>query len=193
MSARRDGQGWKSITARFAAHDDLRELGHAELVGVPAGRERDARRLDPLGPLLGHALLVDLLALDPVGEAAQLRRPLAQRTHDPLADGEVVVDEVALRVPRLGEQHLVGVRDLDEPLPDLDLDERRGHGVTLLGGPVRPCRAVPTPLPSGGRRRERTEIPAPIAPPDIGRNGIRRGACRQTPGERSSRTHHFRK
>ena len=106
---------------------DLRELGHAELVGVTAGRERDARRLDPLGALLGHPLLVDLLALDPVGKAPQLGRPLAQRAHDALADREVVADEVALRVARGRKQHLVGVRDLDDTLPDLDLDERRGH------------------------------------------------------------------
>ncbi len=114
---------------------DLRELGHAELVGVPAGRERDARRLDPLGTLLGHALLVDLLALDPVREAAQLRRPLAQRPHDPLADREVVVDEVALRVPRGREEHLVRVRHLDDPLADLELDERRRHRANRI-----PCR-----------------------------------------------------
>ena len=110
---------------------NLGELGHAELVGMPSGRERDARRLDPLGPLLGHALLVDLLALDPVREAAQLGRPLAQRPHDALADREVVADEVALGVPRGREQHLVGVRDLDDTLPDLDLDERRGHRLTV--------------------------------------------------------------
>ena len=112
---------------------DLRELGDAELVGMAARRERDARRLDPLGALLGHALLVDLLALDPVREAAELRRPLAQRADDALADREVVVDEVALRVTRCREQHLVGVRDLDEALPDLDLDERRGHRLTVSG------------------------------------------------------------
>ena len=38
-SARRDGHGWKSIVARFAAHDDLRELGDAQLVRVPPRRE----------------------------------------------------------------------------------------------------------------------------------------------------------
>ena len=112
--------------------DDLRELGHAELVGMPAGRERDARRLDPLGALLGNALLVDLLALDPVGEAPELRRPLAQRADDPLADGEVVVDEVALRVPRVGEEHLVGF---------------------VTGRPVRRPRARRTATPCGKVRR----------------------------------------
>ena len=86
-----------------------------------------------LGPLLGHALLVDLLARDPVREAAELGRSLAERADDAVADGEVVVDEVALRVPRVREQHLVRVRDLDDPRADLELDERRCHGMTLDG------------------------------------------------------------
>ena len=115
------------------APDDLRDLGHAQLVRVPARGERDTRHLDPVGPLLGHALLVDLLARDPVREAAELRRTLAERAHDAVADGEVVVDEVALRVARVREQHLVRVRDLDDPRADLELDERGCHGMTLDG------------------------------------------------------------
>jgi hypothetical protein len=63
----------------------LCELGHAELVRVPPGGEAHTRDLDPVRPLLGHSLLVDLLALDAVGEAAQLRRPLVERAHDPIA------------------------------------------------------------------------------------------------------------
>src|ERR671933_2975068 len=45
---------------------DLRELGDAELVCVPARREADPRGLDPVGPLLRHALLVDRLPLGAV-------------------------------------------------------------------------------------------------------------------------------
>ena len=116
--------------------DDLRDLGDAQLVGVPSRGEGDPRHLDPLGPLLRHALLVDLLARDPVREAPQLRRPLAQGADDPLADGEVVVDEVALRVPGVGEEHLVGVRDLDEARADLELDEGRGHVRDTTGRPL---------------------------------------------------------
>ena len=78
--------------------DHLRELGDAELVGVPPRREGHARRLHPLRPLLGHALLVDRLAGDAVREAAQLRRPLVQRADDALADCDVVLGEVALRL-----------------------------------------------------------------------------------------------
>ena len=115
--------------------DDLRELRHAELVGVSAGGKGDARSLDPLGALLGHALLVDLLAFDPVREAAQLGRPLAQRPHDPVPDRDVVVDEVALRVPGARKEHLVRVRHLDDALPDLELDERRRHRPTVSALP----------------------------------------------------------
>jgi hypothetical protein len=87
---------------------DLRQLGHAELVGMPARRKRDPRDLDPVGPFLRHPLLIDLLALDPVREAAELRRPLAERADDPVADGEVVVDEVALGWPASAKSTLSG-------------------------------------------------------------------------------------
>jgi hypothetical protein len=90
------------------------------------------RDLDPVGALLGHALLVDLLALDAVREAPELGRAVAQCADDAVPDGDVVVGEVTLRVPRLGKEHLVRVRDLDDPLADLELDERRGHSATLL-------------------------------------------------------------
>ena len=106
---------------------DLGQLGHAELVGMPAGREGDARDLDPVRPLLGHALLVDHLALDAVGEAAKLCRPFAQRPHDPLADRQVVADEIELRLAAGRKEHLVRVRHLDDPLPHLELDEGRRH------------------------------------------------------------------
>jgi hypothetical protein len=106
---------------------DLGDLGHAELVRVPPGRERDPGSLDPVRPLLGHALLVDHLALDPVREPAQLGRTLVERAHDPVADGEVVVDQVTLRLLAGRKEHLVRVRDLHDPRPDLDLNERRRH------------------------------------------------------------------
>ena len=84
--ARREGHGWKSIVPEVRGPGDLRELGDAQLVRVAARRERDARDLDPVGAVLGHALLVDRLALGPAGMALQLRRPLVQRADDPVAD-----------------------------------------------------------------------------------------------------------
>ena len=90
---------------------------------MPAGRKRDASGLDPLRPFLGHSLLVDHLALDPVRKAAQLRRPLVERAHDPLPDREVVLDQVSLRLLPRRKEHLVGVRHLDGAAADVELDE----------------------------------------------------------------------
>ena len=108
--------------------DHVGELGDAELVGVPPGGEGDPGGLDPLGTLLGDALLVDRLALGPVRVALELGRPLVEGAHDPVPDREVVVDEVELRLAARREVHLVRVGDLDEALTDLQLDERRRHG-----------------------------------------------------------------
>src|SRR5207302_6929668 len=55
---------------------DVRDLGDAQLVRVPPGREGHARGLDPLRPLLGDPLLPDHLAADALGLALQLARPL---------------------------------------------------------------------------------------------------------------------
>ena len=57
---------------------------------------------------------------------------LAQRPDDPVPDRDVVVDEVALRVPGVRKEDLVWVRDLHGARPDLELHERRRHGGTLL-------------------------------------------------------------
>ena len=126
--------------------DHLRELGDAELVGMTARGEGHARRLDPLRTLLGNALLVDRLARDPVREAAELRRPLVQRADDSLTDREVVLGEVALRLHRLREEHLVRVRQFDDPLAHLELDERARHARHAsrrrAGTLARSCRPV---------------------------------------------------
>src|SRR6266702_7141206 len=66
--------------------------------------------------------------------ALELARPLVQRAHDPLADGDEVADEVELRLAPGGEVHLVGIRDLDGPASDLELDERGGHDRSIVSG-----------------------------------------------------------
>src|SRR5262249_39487691 len=125
------GPGVEVDGAEIRRPRDLGDLGDAELVRVAARRERDARRLDPVRTLLGHALLVDRLALDPAGEAPQLRRPLVQRTHDPLLDGKVVADEVELGVPAAGEVDLVRIGYADDARPDLELDRLGGHAAKV--------------------------------------------------------------
>ena len=110
--------------AKVRCPGHVRQLGHAELVRVPSGRERHPGGLDPLGPLLGHALLIDRLSFGAVRMALQLCRTLVQRPHDAVADREVVLDEVELRFPTRAKEDLVRVRHLDDPLADLELDER---------------------------------------------------------------------
>ena len=121
--------------------DDVRDLGDAELVGVPARRERDARGLDPVGPALRHALLPDHLAADALRLPLQLAGALVERAHDAVADGDEVADEVELRLAARREVDLVRVRDLDDPAADLELDERRRHA----GSIVKACWRTPGP------------------------------------------------
>ena len=99
---------------------------------MPAGRERDARGLDPVGAPLRDALLPDHLAADALRLPLQLARPLVQRAHDPVADRDEVADEVELRLAAGREVDLVGVRDLDGAAPDLELDERRRHDRSIV-------------------------------------------------------------
>src|SRR5581483_7347813 len=110
---------------------DVRDLGHAELVRMASRREGDTRGLDPLGSLLRHALLVDRLALGAVRMPLQLCRPLVQRTDDPVADGDVVLDEVELRLAARAEEDLLRVRHAHGALADLQLDGFRGHGRSI--------------------------------------------------------------
>ena len=71
--------------------------------------------LDPLGPVRGRLLLVEVLAVDAVGIALEGQRAVVQvREHD-RRDPGVVRDEVALGEPRLGVQDLVPVGDLQPP------------------------------------------------------------------------------
>ena len=75
---------------------DHRNLGRADLVGVTARRELDARGLDVLGGALGDPLLEERVAAAPLargehdpgmhalGPALERRRPAPQRAHDPV-------------------------------------------------------------------------------------------------------------
>ena len=92
---------------------DLCELGDAELVGSATGRERHGRGLDPLGSVFRHALLVDRLPLGAVRVPLELRRPLVEHAHNAVANREVVLDEVELRLAARAEEDLVRVRHLD--------------------------------------------------------------------------------
>jgi hypothetical protein len=87
---------------------------------------------DPLGAVAGAALLVEVLALDPVGIALQGQRPAAQVGQQDLADAGVPVDQLALGEARLGVEHLVEVGKFE--LASLDRD--RGFAPRPF---LRPC------------------------------------------------------
>jgi hypothetical protein len=124
------GGPWVEVDrAEVRRPGDVRDLGHAELVRVTAGRKAHAGRLDPVGSLLGHPFLVDRLALRPVRVSLELGRSVVEGPHDPVGDGDVVLDEVELRLPALGEEDLVWIGDANGTLSHLELDERRpAHG-----------------------------------------------------------------
>jgi len=93
------------------------------------------RGLDPLGSALGHPLLVERVAVrirprcllhalpDAIRPALHRHGPVAQGAQDAVADGQVVVHVVDLADTDLRKVQLVGVGDLDGPLPHLDLNE----------------------------------------------------------------------
>ena len=117
---------------------EVRDPGEAgglvehDLVGGPAGREGERRRPDPLGRVVGGALLEERLLLGAVDEALERHRPAAHARQRPVGDREEVADEVELRVPGPGEVHLVRVADRDLAVADLEDLLARGHA-TILG------------------------------------------------------------
>ena len=87
---------------------ELRRVAHDDLVRGPARRERQLDRLDPLRPGLRRALLEEELPLRPVHEALQRHRPALHPAERAVRDGQVVPDEVELRVAGLGKKTLSG-------------------------------------------------------------------------------------
>jgi hypothetical protein len=130
-----------------------RRLRHDGEIGrPPAAREEDVDRLEPVRMRVRNTLLVEEEAVDPVGVAEHLHGPPADVREDAVRDLEVVVDEVALRQPRLGKVDLVEVRELDIAPAD-------SHGRE----PTEP--RSPNP-PSWGRRphplARMIRVPAPL-------------------------------
>src|SRR5207244_980641 len=100
-----------------------------------ARRKTDLDRLDPIGRALRQALLVDLLAVDPVRVPMQHARSVAQGPHDSVANSDVVLREIQLRLATGREIDTVGVADAHDMCPDLDLHAWRRHAFTLAGLP----------------------------------------------------------
>ena len=127
-SLRRTGHGWKVSVPMCAHHTGHRDLGRADLLGGPPGREGDLHRLEVVGRALGHPLLVErvgvpvhppgrqLHALAYAGRPALQRgRPVAERAHQPVLD-----DREVLRDHQLGHLGRGVGRLVDHPV-------RAGH------------------------------------------------------------------
>ena len=94
--------------------DEMGEVGRAQLLGRPAARERDGRRLQPLRSGLGHPLLEEEVALRAVREAFEDRGTQVHPTQRTGADRQVVLDQVQLRLaPRRDRNALEKWRLLD--------------------------------------------------------------------------------
>jgi hypothetical protein len=99
------------------------QVGRAQLVGRAPAREGDGRALHPRGYAPGRdALLEEHLALDAVREALEGGRAVVEGAHDPVADRQVVLEDVPLGVTPLREDDLVRAAQPDRAAGDLDLD-----------------------------------------------------------------------
>ena len=91
-----------------------------DLVGGPAGRERQRRDPKEVGPVLGGPLLEEEVAGGAIDEALERHRPAAYAAQRAVGDRQVVADEVELRVAGLREVDLVRVRDGHVAIADPD-------------------------------------------------------------------------
>ena len=109
---------------------DVGEVDRDQGARRRAIRGAHRRRLQPVGRGLRDTFLKEVRPARAFGEALHQRRPAAHRAHQRLGEAEVVVDEVELGLAVLGEEHLVGVRDVELVPVDLeDLLVGRGHVV----------------------------------------------------------------
>ena len=122
------------IEVDAAEVDDPGQAGRVvdhDLVGGPAGREGERRGPDELGQILGRTLLEERLAGRAIDEPLERHRPPARPTQRTVRDGQVVADEVDLRVPGLREVDLARVGDRDLAIPDAEDLGFLGHADTI--------------------------------------------------------------
>ena len=99
---------------------ETRRVVDDDLVGRPAGRERQGDRAQPLGPVVRRALLEERLARGAVHEALERHRPAAGAGQGARGHGEVVADEVQLGRPDRLEEDLARVGDHDLAITDAE-------------------------------------------------------------------------
>jgi hypothetical protein len=82
---------------------ETRRLIEDDLVGRAPRREGQLGGPDPVGRVVGGPLLEERLLRDPVDEPLEGHRPAAGTAERPVRHGEVVRDEVHLRVAGSGK------------------------------------------------------------------------------------------
>ena len=126
----------KTKATEVDSPDHVREVGDHERARLRAVDRRHRRRPQPLGRVLRNALLEERRSLRALGEALHEHGATAHRPQQRLADAQVVIDEIALGLSALGEEHLVGTGEPDLTPGDLkDLSVVAGHERTV---PTRP-------------------------------------------------------
>ena len=104
------------------------DLVEDDLVGRAPGRERQLGGPDPVRSIVRGPLLEERLTGRAVDEALERHRPAGDAAQRALADREVVLHEIQLRVAGLGEVDLRRVRDRDLAVTDPEDLLRRSHG-----------------------------------------------------------------
>ena len=106
--------------AEVDAPDEVGGVVRRQLPRRPAARERDGRRLQPVGRRVGDPLLKERLGGGAVREPLEHGRAVAQLVEHRLGEPQVVVDQPALGDPRLREDQLVRTGDPDLAPTGLD-------------------------------------------------------------------------
>ena len=99
-SSARTGCGLRSMQPRLTTQARPAALVDDDLVGRPAGRERQLGGPDPVGRLSGARFWKNGSPVGAVDEALERHRPAAGAAQRAVGDREVVRDEVELRVAR---------------------------------------------------------------------------------------------
>ena len=110
----------KTQAGQVYGPDDVGHVGENERAGGGPVRRADDRGLQPLGRSLRNALLEERAALRAVREALHEGGPPAHSAHERLRDGEVVAQQVELRLRALREENLAWARNSDASPRDLE-------------------------------------------------------------------------
>ena len=156
-SSARTGCGCSSRQPRFAIQASAAaSRGTTSSAVRPEGKRSSTTSIQS-GRVVGRALLVEELAVDAVGVAHEHVRPAARAAQRALGHREVVLHDLELGDPRLGEVDLARVRDRDLAARDLEggaLALRSRHAPSIAkvpAGPASQSRRADA-RPSTGRR-----------------------------------------